>query len=57
MLEKRVLNVTRYSSSNIVRVIRVRLVGYVARMEDRRGANKVLVEKPEGRRPLGRSRV
>ena len=28
----------------------------VARMEDRRGACRVLVGKPEGKRPLGRRR-
>ena len=30
--------------------------GRVARMEERRGAYRVLVRKPEGRRPLGRPR-
>jgi hypothetical protein len=45
-----------YSSSNIVRVIksrRMRLVGHVARMGERRGAYRVLVRTPEGKRPLG----
>ena len=56
MFENRVLKGTRSFSSNIVRVIRVRLVGHAARMGDRRGAHKFLMEKPEGRRPLGRSR-
>jgi len=48
-----------YSSPNIVRVIkprRMRWVGYVARMGDERGVYRVLVEKPEGRRPLGKPR-
>jgi hypothetical protein len=48
-----------YSSPNIVRVIksrRMRWAGHVARMGERRGAYRVLVEKPEGRRPLGRPR-
>jgi hypothetical protein len=48
-----------YSSPNINRVIksrRLRLVGHVARMGERRGAYEVLVGKPEGRRPLERSR-
>jgi hypothetical protein len=48
-----------YSSPNIVRVIksgRVRWAGHVARMGEERGAYKVLVEKPEGKRPLGRPR-
>jgi hypothetical protein len=29
--------------------------GYVARMGDKRNAYKILVETPEGKRPLGRS--
>jgi hypothetical protein len=48
-----------YSSSNIVRVIksrRTRWVGNVARMEERNGLYRVLVGKPEGKRPLGRPR-
>jgi hypothetical protein len=46
-----------YSSPNIVRVIkprRMRWAGRVARMGERRGVYKVLVRKPEGKRPLGR---
>jgi len=31
-------------------------VGHVARMGERRGVYRVLVEKPEGKRPLGRPR-
>ena len=34
----------------------MRRVGHVARMEERRGAYRVLVGKPEGKRPLGRPR-
>ena len=48
-----------YSSPNIVRVIqsrRIRWEGHVARMGEGRGVYMVLVEKPEGRRPLGRPR-
>jgi hypothetical protein len=48
-----------YSSPNIVRVIksrRMRWAGHVARMGERRGAYKVLVGKPEGRKSLGRPR-
>jgi hypothetical protein len=48
-----------YCSPNIIRVIksrRMRLVGNLARMVARTGACRVLVGKPEGRRPLGRSR-
>jgi hypothetical protein len=46
-------------SSNIVRVIksrRLRWAGYVARMGEGRVVYRVLVGKPEGKRPLGRSR-
>jgi len=32
----------------------MRWVGYVARMGDRRGAYRVLVVRPEGKRSLGR---
>jgi hypothetical protein len=48
-----------YSSPNIVRVIksrRMRWAGRVARMGERRGVNRVLVGRPEGKRPLGRPR-
>jgi len=48
-----------YSSSNIVRVIisrRMRWTWHVARMGEERGVYRVLVGKPEGRRPLGRPR-
>jgi hypothetical protein len=46
-----------YSSAQTVRVIksrRMRWAGHVARMEDRRGAYRVLVGKPERLRPFGR---
>jgi len=46
MFENMVLKGTRFSSSNIVRVILVRLVRHEARMGERRGAHKVLAEKP-----------
>jgi hypothetical protein len=45
-----------YSSSNIIRMIklrRMRWAGHVAHMVERRGAYRVLVGKPEGKRPLG----
>ena len=48
-----------YSSPSIVRVIksrRLRWEGLVARMEEWRGVHKGLVGKPEGKRPLGRTR-
>jgi len=34
----------------------MRWSGHVARMGEERGANRVLVGKPEGKRPLGRPR-
>jgi hypothetical protein len=48
-----------YSSPNIIRVIksrRLRWAGHVARMGEGRGAYRILVGRPEGRRPLGRPR-
>jgi hypothetical protein len=47
------------SSLNIIRVIksrRMRWVGHVAHTGERRGAYRVLVGRPEGKRPFGRSR-
>jgi hypothetical protein len=48
-----------YSSPSIIRIIksrRMRWVGHVARMGEKRNAYKLLVGKPEGKRPLGRPR-
>ena len=48
-----------YCSHNIVRAIKSRIMswaGHVARMEEGRGVHKVLLAKPEGKRPLGISR-
>jgi len=48
-----------YSSPNIVRVIksrRMRRAGHVACMGEEREVYRVLVGKPEGKRPLGRPR-
>jgi len=48
-----------YSLQNIVRVVksrRMRWVGHVARMGEGRAVYRVLVGKPEGKRPLGRPR-
>jgi len=49
-----------YCSPSIVRAIksrRMRWVGHVARMGERRVVYRVLVGKPEGKRPLGRPRL
>jgi hypothetical protein len=48
-----------YSSPNIIRQIkarRMRWAGHVARMGEGRNLYRVLVGKPEGKRPLERSR-
>jgi hypothetical protein len=47
------------SSPNIIQVIksrRMRWAGHVARMRERRGTYRILIGRPEGRRPLGRPR-
>ena len=49
-----------YSSPDIVRVIKsrsLRWVGHVACVGERRGVYRVLFGRPEGRKPLGRSRL
>jgi len=49
-----------YSSPTFVRVIksrRMRWAGHVARMGEEREVYRVLVGKPEGKRPLRRSRL
>jgi hypothetical protein len=48
-----------YSSPNIIQVIksrRMRWVGHLARIGERKSAYNVLVGKPEGKSPLGRPR-
>ena len=48
-----------YLPPNIFRVIKLRSMrwaGHVARMGERRDIDRVLVGKPEGKRPLGRPR-
>ena len=48
-----------YSSPNIVWAIKsrkMRWAGHVARKGEKRGVYRVLVGKPEGKRPLGRHR-
>jgi hypothetical protein len=48
-----------YSSPSIIRMIRsrrMRWAGHVVRMGEKRNAYRILVGKPEGRRPLRRPR-
>jgi hypothetical protein len=48
-----------YSSPSIIRFIksiRMRWAGHVARMGEKRNVYRLLVGKPEGKRPLGRPR-
>jgi hypothetical protein len=48
-----------YSSPSIIRIIkskRMRWAGHVGRMGEKTNAYKLLVGKPEGKRPLGRPR-
>jgi hypothetical protein len=48
-----------YSSPNIARVIKSRRMGlarHVARMSEGKGVYRVLIGRPEGKRPLGRPR-
>ena len=49
-----------YSLPNIVRVVKsrtMRWTGHVASMGQGRGVHRVLVGKPEGKRPLGRPKL
>ena len=46
-------------SPNIIHVIKSRRIGWagrVARMGEKRGVYRVFVTKPEGKRPIGRTR-
>jgi hypothetical protein len=48
-----------YSSLSTIRIIRSRRMrgaGHVARMEEKRNTYRLLVGKPDGKRPLGRPR-
>jgi hypothetical protein len=48
-----------YSSPNIIRQIKsrsMRWAGHVARMGEERNVYRILMGKPEGKRPLGRPR-
>ena len=40
----------------VIKLRRMRWAGHVARMGDGRGVYRVLVGRPEGKRPLGRPR-
>jgi hypothetical protein len=40
----------------IIKARRMRWAGHVGRMEEKRNAYRLLVGKPEGRRPLGTPR-
>ena len=44
------------SNVTVIKSRRMRWTGHVARMGERRGVYRVLVGKPEGKRPLGRPR-
>jgi hypothetical protein len=48
-----------HSSPSIIRMIKARMMrwpGHVARMAEKRNAYRLLVEKPEGMRSLGKPR-
>jgi hypothetical protein len=48
-----------YSSPSNIRIMKARRItwtGHVARMGEKRNAYRLLVGKPEGKRPLGRPR-
>jgi hypothetical protein len=54
------MNILRIQRSPSIIIImksrRMRLAGHVARMGEKRNAYRLLVGKPEGKRPLGRPR-
>jgi hypothetical protein len=48
-----------YSSPSIIRIMksrRMRWAGHVERMGEKRNVYKLLIRKPEGKRPMGRPR-
>jgi hypothetical protein len=48
-----------YSSPSTIRMLKPRMLrraGHIARMGEKRTAYRILVGKPEGKRPLGRPR-
>jgi hypothetical protein len=49
-----------YTSTNVIRMIksrRMRWIRHVARLVDKKNACRILVGKPDGKRPLGSSRI
>jgi hypothetical protein len=54
-----VINLIRAEKAKIIRIIKsrgIRWAGHVARMGEKRNVYKLLLGKPEGKRPLGRPR-
>jgi hypothetical protein len=52
-------NLYSSSSTSIIRMMKSRMIrwaGHVPRMGEKRNAHRILVGKPEGKRPLGRPR-
>ena len=49
-------NMSTFFSVRVIKSRRMRWAGHVARMGEERGVYRVLVGKPEGRRPQGRPR-
>jgi hypothetical protein len=47
---------THHQIFGVIKSRRMRWAGHVARMGEGRGAYRILVGRPEGRRPLGRPR-
>jgi hypothetical protein len=57
--KQRLFNSILYSSPSIIKIIksrRMRWAAHVARMGEKRNVCRLLVGKPEGKRPLGRPR-
>jgi hypothetical protein len=55
-----IIIIDMFFSPNVIRMIKLRgmrWAGHVACMGERRGAYRILVGIPEGRRPLGRTRL
>jgi hypothetical protein len=54
------VNPLKYFSPSVIRIIksrRMRWTGHVARMGEKRNAYRILVEKPQGKRPLGKPKT